>query len=189
MDVVYETGPRGVKESVVLADRGVGSTFRFPTVLSPGLSLRPTAGGGVDVVDASGGRRFGFDPPFMVDAAGARSEAVSLTVSGRVLELSADPGWLDAPGRVWPVTIDPTLWAYGDSEECELSEGAPSVSSCSSATTRVGYDGNGDELRTLLGFDLADRFDEPVDVSQARLYLHRDPSIRTRRRARSRPGR
>jgi hypothetical protein len=58
---------------------------------------------------------FVLPAPFMTDAAGAYSGHVAVTLTpaapggagGWVMTVTPDPGWLAAPGRAWPVVIDP----------------------------------------------------------------------------------
>ncbi|MBW3651311.1 MAG: hypothetical protein KY458_12165, partial [Actinobacteria bacterium] len=121
VDVSYAATSEGVKEDVVLAGPEAPTSFDFTVEASPGLTAIESTAGGIDFVDGEGVARATFAPPFAYDAnfesTGAESafseDAVSLSIVETspqlVVRLAADPTWLAAPERAWPVVIDPTL--------------------------------------------------------------------------------
>ena len=107
VDLKLESQPGGVKETLVLAGADVPTAFMFPLRLK---GLKPAiVDGQVVFTDTSGARRAVIPPGDMVDANGAVSTAVEYRLDGNVLELRVDAAWLKAPGRAFPVAVDPTI--------------------------------------------------------------------------------
>ncbi|MFE2032040.1 DNRLRE domain-containing protein [Streptomyces scopuliridis] len=120
-DLVYEVGPGRVKENIVLRERPAGP-LSFTFTLDPG-GLTPKAGkdGAVRLYGEGKDPVLELPPAFMTDA---RKDAESpygtahstdvtqkLTRAGKSWKLTVTPdtGWLAAPERRFPVTIDPTI--------------------------------------------------------------------------------
>jgi RHS repeat-associated protein len=163
--VRYEAEPDSVKETLVLERPEAASSFRFAVSASAGLTASLERGG-VSFRDRSGETVFSFAPPFLVDAAGERSERVSFalerTGSGWTLTLRADRTWLAAPGRRYPVALDPTTflgpWSGATpfttpASDCTLKSGQPDTSFCSESVLEVGSEA-GSTRRALLRFDI-----------------------------------
>jgi RHS repeat-associated protein len=138
VDVAYTATNLGVKEELVLGSSAAPSAFRFDVTTSPGLTARQAVDGGLDMVTALGTTALSFAAPFMVDSAeggGVRSDAVTLrvvqTLPTLVLELAADPVWLQDPERVWPVVVDPTVNFTAPYSDAQITSG-------SAADTRFG---------------------------------------------------
>lgn len=174
VDLTYETRRRGLKETLVLDSADAPSEYRFALALSPGLTPRATSAGGLDLVDDAGREIFRIDAPWMRDAAGAMSREVSydLRAAGDQYELAlkADPAWLEAPERSFPVEIDPTVWLGAD-RDCTLDQGSPSTSQCSAGTLQVGWNGTS-ERRALMRFDVRSAVDPGVHVEDAYVALY-----------------
>jgi len=47
--------------------------------------------------------------PYMYDAQGEYSDAVTMTLDNGLLTVDADAGWINDPGRAWPMVIDPEV--------------------------------------------------------------------------------
>jgi hypothetical protein len=107
-----------------------------------GLTLRPRAGGGLDLVDAGASVVGGVEPAAMWDAsagggpggpAGARQAGVQVELDGRDLVVSPDPGLLQDPGLTYPLYIDPSFfagaspWFYADSSNSNRADGIARV--------------------------------------------------------------
>ncbi|HEU5150626.1 MAG TPA: DNRLRE domain-containing protein [Iamia sp.] len=115
VDLELESVGSGLKETVVLESPSASSVLRFPLALQD-VTASLDAAGGV-VFESGDGEEVAVIPPgFMVDSAvggGVRSDAVTYDIEGdgddAVLVVTADRGWLDAPERVWPVRVDPTI--------------------------------------------------------------------------------
>jgi RHS repeat-associated protein/uncharacterized repeat protein (TIGR01451 family) len=120
VDVVYEIGPDNVKE--LLRVRTPAAAARMSRVLSPltfsGIS--PVAGpdGSVDFIDKNGKRRAYMPAGKAWDSASSpattdvRHRIVGPRGDRSVASLT-DASWLTAAERVFPVTIDPTLFVGG----------------------------------------------------------------------------
>lgn len=153
VSVSYAAAADLLKESLVLADAKAQRSFVFDLKLSPGLTPRTNAHGGIDFVNAAGKIGFSFLPPSMQDSSGTPSgfsSAVTLklssTAAGYRVTLTPDAGWLASPERKWPVTIDPsTGTVYLD---CTLASGYPLSQNCPTSYLVVGQDTSG-AWRTL----------------------------------------
>ncbi|MGI5518426.1 LamG-like jellyroll fold domain-containing protein [Streptomyces sp. CA-106131] len=118
----------GVKEKLVLSSAQAPASWSFK-LDAKGLTPRLADHGSVEFTDASGAVVERIPHAFMQDSSvnrksgePATSRAVDYGLSRSqgswVLTMTADRSWLDAPGRVWPVTVDPTL-AVSDSTYAE----------------------------------------------------------------------
>ncbi len=117
-DVTETATPDGISESLTLSSPAAGTSWVFPLTLT-GLTAS-LAGNSVDLTD-SAGNLVAVIPPAVarsgpVDLADPDSQDSSqltyqlVTQNGApALEMSLDPSWLNAPGRVFPVIVDPTV--------------------------------------------------------------------------------
>ncbi len=139
-DLVYQTIKNGIKEELILkapppAGPGpAGYQYTFDLTLTGDIHTNSITHGfeSNTFYDADGNYLFHFEPPFAIDAAGNRTDNVSLQIrsvlaerQGRTLKdssddshpkkpthraiLTVDPNWLNHPDRVYPITIDPTV--------------------------------------------------------------------------------
>ena len=117
-DVTETATPDGISESLTLSSPAAGTSWTFPLTLQ-GLTATLN-GDSVDLTD-SAGHLVAVIPPAVarsgpVNLADPDSQASSqltyqlVTQNGvTALEMSLDPAWLNAPGRVFPVIVDPTV--------------------------------------------------------------------------------
>src|SRR5579859_3185423 len=153
VSVQYASLNDELKENLILASPDE-SSFTFDLTTSAGLTAEPGALGSIDFVDRSGKAAFGFLPPFMVDASGARSSAIGVQLvtdrGAQALVLSPDMAWLHNPARDFPVTIDPTVTiSYsgssiiktytGANQDCYIVSSSPTTSFCNGRSLLVGY--------------------------------------------------
>jgi RHS repeat-associated protein len=118
----YAVSPAGLKERIVLASASADvAGLRFTVTAGGGLVPRAMPGGATGWY--AGGVLVLVSPaPFMMDARVDRSSPAGhpwspvaqrmwWDASSRVLTDALVPGrgWLSAGGRVWPVTVDPTI--------------------------------------------------------------------------------
>lgn len=157
--LAYTAGNDLLKESLTLQNVSAPSSYTFQ-VHTHGLTAQPASNGGVNFVDGNGKLAFSFAPPSMQDSNGVTSRAVSLKLASSPTEdtvtLAADPAWLAAPSRAWPVVIDPTIVFSinnidGASQDCTIS---PAGSNCTGTTLQTGWNGT-NPYRSLLLFNLS----------------------------------
>jgi RHS repeat-associated protein len=130
LDVVVESRRSGFEQLTVIRDRAAlgrlvaaapagGVSWSLP-VKTKGLTARAEADGSVSFVDAKGVVVSSFKAPVAWDGevdersgehVNVSAVRVSVAQKGKgraVLTLTPDPAWLAEPGRVFPVTVDPT---------------------------------------------------------------------------------
>jgi len=175
-DLVYESTFGGLKETLILGSALAPSSFSFKIETSGGLGVGRI--GDSLTVASTLGERFRVSPPFAEDAAGIEGP-VAVSFEAGVVEYSVDEKWLTAPGRVWPVRVDPsvTVTGSGDVADCFVSEAFTSGSFCASSELKAGVDANGDERRTLIKFPNLDTVIPYLDTiydAELRLFSHTD---------------
>ena len=134
-DFVYQNHGYDVKESIVIKRQQNTYSYSFALNLN-GLTPTLEADGSVLLADADGAGIFEIPAPYLQDADGEVSfdAAYALTqiTDGYVLTVTADPAWLNAEERAFPVTLDPTVRLVANSYTSKLSltyvsEGEPST--------------------------------------------------------------
>lgn len=188
VSVRYTSMPDGLKEDIVLAGLGAARSFVFEVEASQDLRVVESSAGDIAFLDGAGKTQFAIVPPFMSDSSGSPtgySRAVSLSlerVAGlHLVTLTADPSWLAAPERVWPVRIDPTVVVGGTDWlgrpiylDCYLQSGSYSdVPDCGGDTLWVGHGSDLSEqfrTRAVLKSDVSDVPQDAV-IYEARLRL------------------
>jgi RHS repeat-associated protein len=133
-DVTETAEPDGIKESLILHTTAAGTSWVFPLTLN-GLTATLN-GGSVNLTD-SAGNLVAVIPPAVatsgpVDPSTPDAQASTLTYQlitqngAPALEMSLDPTWLNAPGRVFPVVVDPSFKAdVQGSDYVEKKNGTP----------------------------------------------------------------
>ena len=124
VDLKYETFSYNVKESIILnapaaqseKEDDAESTSRYVyTFLLTLDGLTPTLqeDGSILLQNGDGETEYTIPAPYMEDSEGNISTDVTYTLEesaeGWLLTVQADPAWLDAEDRAYPVTIDPTI--------------------------------------------------------------------------------
>ncbi|HEV2070347.1 MAG TPA: fibronectin type III domain-containing protein [Acidimicrobiales bacterium] len=182
VDVSYTATPEGVKEDIVLAGPDSPTSFDFTVEASKGLTATETLAGGIDFVDGAGEAKASFAPPFAYDAdfhaAGSESSFTEDAVSLRIVEttpqlvvrLAADPAWLAAPERAWPVVVDPVLTFEGADADTYLRKAAPDENN--GASSRLSVLGGSGARRSLHAKAIKNFFDEPAMLYSATLRLY-----------------
>lgn len=173
-DLEYEVLPGAVKETIVLRRPQGRSSWRF-TLDTKGLTPR-LAGDTVELVDAAGDVPIVMPPIEAWDSAPEERRTLQGGTYGLqkqggrwVLTVSVDPGWLRAPERVYPVSVDPTFQLNVTDSRVYRSDGY----TCQNCGIKFGNSlANGDSInRTVFKFDYSSLFGK--NVVSARVDLAR----------------
>ncbi|MCL2105912.1 MAG: Ig-like domain-containing protein [Oscillospiraceae bacterium] len=114
VDLEYFISPGKLKESIVVKQPGDAYRYIFDLWLG-NLIPEPQEDGSIVLLHPQNADELVavLEAPFMMDAAGAYSDAVTLELVEQdgfyLLTVDADPVWINAEDRVWPVLIDPTV--------------------------------------------------------------------------------
>lgn len=163
IDASYQTLPGILKESLSLSDASAGGPITFTLALSAGLHA--VEHDGTIVLQNSAGKTvIGMPAPYMVEtpAAGAPPAppsdlghvAVSMSqVSGGIRVIyTPDQSWLQAPGRAFPVTLDPSFVPTSEHSDCSLFQSAPTTSYCAGYTYTLVSNASNGIGRTIMDF-------------------------------------
>ena len=129
IDLRVIAGARGAKSFFVWRERPAYPTVSY-VVDAPGLALKATKDGAIDLVDLSGTAVARIRAPYAVDSAvdpytgsGRFTDRVSLALAtdGRTVTVSVDEGWLAT--AVYPVYVDPSTG--GSTTRAELPTATP----------------------------------------------------------------
>ncbi|MHB1684674.1 MAG: DNRLRE domain-containing protein, partial [Bacilli bacterium] len=181
VDLLYNVLPHHIKESMVLQNASSSPVFSF-LLHAPGVSFAASGHGGVIGKDGKGKTLFTIPAPFMTDAHGARSNAVtaSLSVSAgnTVVTYTADATWLQS--SAYPVVIDPSVGVTpsGQSaQETSIASGYPTTSYNTDTHFYAGYASGYGTLRGLLRFDNLPNLlpgASGATITNATLYVYQD---------------
>ena len=161
VSLVYQNLGYDVKESIIVAHPLETYSFAFRLNLT-GLTASLEEDGGVSLKNSSGELIYLIPAPYMFDADGEQSSAVSYglteTSAGYILTVTADSTWLNAAERAFPVTIDPsvTFGAYTQSDGMTanyVTGKYPSQASGTHQLLYVGYTNDMTEAQIFAGFD------------------------------------
>ncbi|MFF5293698.1 RHS repeat-associated core domain-containing protein [Paractinoplanes globisporus] len=181
VDVELTAQPGGVKETLVLGSARAAGSYTFPLRLT-GLTA-VADGDQVLLRDAAGATVATIPAGHLVDADGAVSTDVRYqlvpTGGGVALRVTADKNWLTAPGRAFPVRLDPPVLANGAaSESLVVSE---SGSRGGGDTLTVGSrDGNSSASYLRFGGLVSSLARESIFSAQLSLVAYEAPSCKPR---------
>jgi hypothetical protein len=112
-DLEYIVEPGKIKENIVVKEAQDAYAYKFNLDLG-GLVAVPRENGSIDLLENANDAEalFSLLAPFMYDAAGAESAALTMTLAADgTLVLVADADWINDEVREFPVVIDPTITA------------------------------------------------------------------------------
>ena len=159
----------GVKETLSLASASAAGSYTWDLDLSSGLSA-VAANGGV-TIDSGGSPLAVMAPPTVTDAAGnVGTASLTLSPDAKSVTVSVDPTWLSAPGRAFPVTVDPSTSYFSQAAGCTLNSGSPNTASCATSDLGVGISG-GSVQRSVVWFQNMSNGTIPVDAQVVNAYL------------------
>ena len=182
VDLEYVLRGEEVKENLILkskdAQRSLTQTFNF-TNLTP----KSQEDGTILLLNEKGESIFRFERPIMMDAKGEESADIQqiLTQVGKTWQLTMTPSakWLDAPERVYPITLDPTVTASVtavDIDDAHVTASLPNSNFYNSYILKTGY--GGAIHRTYLRFALPTlTASDMVIASSLAMSLANVPSI------------
>ena len=188
VSVSLTAGNDAVKEALTLSGPQSAKALVYSLALGPGLEASAAAAGGIAIRDASSKEQFSFDPPTMVDAAGAEAPAsaaafaLGSSASGATVTLALDSSWLASPLRQWPVTIDPSITEYNADQNCEIENGVGvNTNYCGSGSDLMaGYGGaNANVHRSVLLFNIQNVIPAGAQVTHASLSMYLDSASTT----------
>lgn len=181
----------GLKEKIELAGPSAPSTYHFELEASAGITPSLTEAGAIEFRDQDENLIAQMPAPLMEDAAHALAPAEAVKYSLEAdgagkwkLAVEADPQWLEAADRAWPVVIDPSYTFSSPSLDCMISTTSESkmcgTSGYASLAAKANYlsSGQNQYARTLLRFNFAPGFNEPrpiptnASISSATIELY-----------------
>jgi hypothetical protein len=191
LDLRVQVRPSGFEQDFIVRDRAAadrlvaaGGSFQIP-LKTKGLTGRATADGGVEFVDNKGvvvsrvPAAFGWDARIDVRSGEPASKVpVALAVTqpnngNAVLTVTPDAGWLADPGRVFPVTIDPTyaVKSVNTSWDMWVATNYPTTYTGDDPELKAGtYDGGVTKARSLVRFGNASF--KGYDIVSAKMSLY-----------------
>ena len=114
-DLVYENHGYNIKESIVVKQPQSSYTYAFG-MSAKGLEAELTEAGAVELKNEAGQVIFEIPAPYMVDANGETSTDAQYILAesdeGYILGLTASSDWMNDDARVYPVTIDPSVYLH-----------------------------------------------------------------------------
>jgi RHS repeat-associated protein len=120
----------GLKEDIEIASLQAPSVFHFDLDASSGLSPTLVDDGSIEFRDEEDRMRFTLPAPVVTDSAPEQLAATSASAASYSLNptsegtwrltVEVDRDWLDAPGRTWPVILDPTLTVPSPTADCTI---------------------------------------------------------------------
>lgn len=120
VDLQYIVSPTGLKENIILKSESAQNSFTVNYNIGE-LTAEVVDSNTINLM-AGDEVVYTISAPYMTDANGEKSEAVTLTVeknkNGKLrLVVGADESWLSAEGRAYPVVVDPIIETEKTSED------------------------------------------------------------------------
>ncbi len=176
----YENYGSTVKESIIID--APQDTYSYSFALeTDGLTPALCEDGSVSLTATSGEIIYTVPAPYMIDANKDYSTNASYSLSGSdgafVLTVTADEEWINAPGRVFPVLLDPTFEEETDEDSlaaCFVRSGFPDTQDNNDPGLYAGYyEGNSNGM-TRSYFHVNDLPDIPggCEINSAYLKLY-----------------
>ena len=113
VDIEYILDSVNLKENIVLKESGAQNEFLAQYNIGE-LTATQVDEQNIELRDEQGKTIFCISAPYMFDAAGQTSNAVSLDILSEAdgvlrVKITADKAWLDDEARVYPVKVDPNI--------------------------------------------------------------------------------
>lgn len=184
-DFEFKGLANGLKESIELTGPAASSTYRFQIDASSGLEPALEQDGSIAFSDETAKVVAEMPAPFMVDNAGDEAPAAAVRYdledagSGSwKLTVEADPDWLNAEDRSWPVVIDPSVTIPSPALDCVIiGNWGGETTRCGTTQTAVANNvqylpsGADPVVRSLLRFDTSS-IPKTADLTSATIGLY-----------------
>ncbi len=182
IDIEYEIYSNNIKESIIVNGKQDAYEYTFELELNKLIAILNDDGSISLTDEETGEEKYVMPSPFMFDDKGELSTDVyyTLIATGRYkyqLKVIASSEWINAEGRAFPVTIDPTI-------EVTTSYGEAYVSS-SNPTTNYKKPSNGKlyvspTQRTFMKFQLPNlNYDDHIEDATLHIYYYSNTSMGT----------
>ena len=127
VDLSYELYSHDIKETILINRPRDNYSFSFK-LNTEGLSPELMEDGSIELRNAEGKVIYLIPAPFMFDDTGTESTAVSYSLTkdasdSWTLTILADKDWINDEARVFPVSIDPTIYFAGNSSNEQIFSG------------------------------------------------------------------
>ena len=124
-DLEYRIKGSNIKEYIIVKDTSDRYSYSFTLSLN-NLNAVTNDRGGIDILDYNETVAYTIPAPIMWDSANTFSESVSMSLhnigNGKYsISISADPEWMNAEERQYPITIDPPIYTHDSSPVLDLS--------------------------------------------------------------------
>lgn len=124
VDLLYNVTGYNIKESILVKSQLDCYRFSFQLNLD-GLTPKLQENGSITLEDSAGTAVYMIPAPYLFDAANHASDAANYLLSGSetegyILTVEADPAWMNSADRVYPITIDPTLFLVAGNAADEI---------------------------------------------------------------------
>jgi RHS repeat-associated protein len=127
LDFNLHTVSDGIKEDIELADSSAPHSFTYELSAAAGLIPVENEDGSIDFRNEEEETVVTLPAPVVEDSApdATPSHAVHYELQAQGgnkwrLTVGVDPGWLEDPARVWPVTIDPPMTVPAPELDCNI---------------------------------------------------------------------
>ena len=182
VDFTYASYSNHIKESIVLYSADAESSYNFVLNLT-GLTPVMNEDGSISLANEGGEEIYLIPAPYMFDDAGEMSDAVSYTLTELddgtyLLTVEADPEWIKADNRAFPVTIDPTLidkvtWTAQGIGVTYVTEGDPNTNHCQHQAVYLGYSSMSiaKECQVFIGWDALPSVPANCEVVSATIHM------------------
>ncbi|MEU4211514.1 LamG-like jellyroll fold domain-containing protein [Streptomyces sp. NPDC026206] len=178
----YIASNDAVKETLVLKSKDAPTEWRFP-LSTEGLTAKPDDQGGVVFTDKAGKQRARIPAGWMEDShlaenanQGEISSGVRYTLAtekGRqVLIVTLDKDWLNAPERVFPVKVDPSVKGVTSTSGTYVQSPYTQDFSTDTILKAGTYDGGTHKAASFLRFDGVESSLKNAWVLDAKLSLY-----------------
>ncbi len=142
-DIEYILDGNNIKENIIVKKPSEQYVYTFELRLN-GLIAEFNIDGSITISDfETGTAKYKIPAPYMYDAKGELSYSVEYSFSemsdGRyLLSVIADEDWINAEGRQFPITIDPTIVPDTMMSDTYVSQSSPNTAYFASADLLVG---------------------------------------------------